>query len=144
MFSLWLWDGDQAEAQEEGQAGADSEQAKRRIPRTVVEQVTPTQAILTRDGHQCAYGTLEKPCRATTIDHLITRAAARRTKAAALLRDDPQYIVACCLDHNVAKGTLLRVPESHGHLIDELEALTLSTYAVWDGQARTLYEEVVR
>jgi len=82
-----------------------------------------------REGHQ--------------TDHLITKNQARRRHTAASARNDPRFKVPCCSFCNQAKGTRLRVPGSHAHLIPELEALTGGVYAVWDGSLEAL-REVVR
>lgn len=82
-----------------------------------------------REGHQ--------------TDHLITKNQARRRIRADVLRRDPCYQVPACRECNEAKGTRLRVPESHAHLIPELEAITGGVYAVWDGSLEAL-REVVR
>ena len=83
----------------------------------------------------CAYCT-EKP--AVHRDHLITKNQARRRPLAAVARNDPKYIVRSCADCNWIKGLRLFVPESHAHLIPELEALTMGRYRVWTGDAETL------
>ena len=73
-----------------------------------------------------------------TTDHLIKRAAARRRVEAARERENARYKVKCCHPCNVAIYTLCRVPESHVHLIPELEALTACAYRTWNGDPRTL------
>ena len=83
----------------------------------------------------CEYCREHRPL---TIDHLITTAQKRRSIAAARERENPRYKVLACHSCNVAKGTRLRVPESHAHLIPELQALTHGVYAVWDGSVEAL------
>lgn len=77
-----------------------------------------------REGHQ--------------TDHLVTKNQARRRHTAASARNDPRFKVACCSFCNQAKGTRLRVPRSHAHLIPELEALTGGVYAVFSGDLAEL------
>ena len=76
--------------------------------------------------------------RGHTKDHLITRNQARRNPKAAYHRKDAKFIVRACLRCNVNKGTSLRVPPSHEHLIPELEAITGGVYAIYDGTSATL------
>lgn len=57
-------------------------------------------------------------------------------------RENPDYKVRACRACNEAKGTRLRVPLSHAHLIPALVALTGGVYAVWDGSAEGLREVV--
>lgn len=78
---------------------------------------------------------------ATEPDHLISRNQTRGNMAAARCRDLPRYIVPSCHACNMAKYTLHRVPESMGHLIPEIEAITGNRYEVWDGDSATLYAE---
>lgn len=71
-------------------------------------------------------------------DHLITKSQARRSPAAQRERENPKYKVPCCRFCNEAKGTRSRVPESHAHLIPELERITFNKYATFDGSAESL------
>ena len=83
-----------------------------------------------------------KKAKGHTTDHLITRAQARRNPKAAYHRNDDRYKVRACLACNVAKGTRLRVPVTHEHLIAELGELTGGVYATFDGTAEDLREVV--
>ena len=76
--------------------------------------------------------------RATQVDHLIPRNAARRRHTADQARELAKYKVPACMPCNIAKGPLLRVPRSHAHLIPELEALTGNVYGVFDGKLKSL------
>ena len=75
-------------------------------------------------------------------DHLLKSNQARRSVEVARQRENPKYIVPCCSFCNEAIGTRCFVPVSMAHLIPELEALTHSTYRVFDGKAETLREWV--
>ena len=76
--------------------------------------------------------------RAVNTDHLITRNQARRRPSAQAARNRPEFKVRACFECNQAKGCLLLVPESHAHLIDELEGLTMGKYRTWDGSLKAL------
>ena len=72
------------------------------------------------------------------VDHLITKAQARRRPRALINRDDPRFKVPACRECNEAKGTRLRVPASRAHLIPQLQRITGNVYAVWQGDAEGL------
>ena len=78
-----------------------------------------------------------------TVDHLISKSASRRVLEAAMERENPAYKVRACSECNVSKGTLLRVPPSHAHLIGELQRITRAAYGIYDGTPESL-REVVR
>lgn len=78
----------------------------------------------------CAYCGVN---RAVHTDHLISKNAAKRRLAAQMNRERAIYKVPACAPCNLRKYTLLRVPPSHAHLIPELEEITGSLYAIFDG-----------
>jgi hypothetical protein len=88
----------------------------------------------------CAYC---KKRRAVQTDHFVKRAQARRRVEAARERENPRYKAPACRSCNEAIGTRCFVPPGFEDRIPELEALTFSRYAVYDGAAETL-RQVVR
>lgn len=87
----------------------------------------------------CAYC---KKRRAVQTDHLVTKNQARRRIVAQASREDPRFKVRACRECNEGKATRLLVPQSHAHLISELQELTMGAYRVWDGSAEGLRETV--
>lgn len=83
----------------------------------------------------CAYCGVR---RGHQTDHLITKNQARRSHAAAAVREDARFKVKSCSFCNEAKGVRLCVPPSHEQHIAELEAITHGTYRVWNGDAESL------
>lgn len=87
----------------------------------------------------CAYCNTR---RAVQVDHLISKNAARRRHQAQAARERAIYKVPACRECNEAKYTRNRVPVSMAHLIPELEEITGSLYATFDGSAEDLREVV--
>ncbi len=93
-------------------------------------------AVLERDRYLCQYcGSI-----ARTIDHILSKAESRRQGIA---RDDEAWIVACCHDDNLRRGTRRLLPPSWAHRQQELEELTGKKWAVFTGDPRELGAEKV-
>ena len=80
--------------------------------------------------------------RGTTTDHFIKKNQVARNPRLKGERENPRYKVRACSDCNLLIYTRLRVPESHAHLIAELEALTSGKYATFSGDPSDLREVV--
>ena len=83
-------------------------------------------SVLMRDRYRCAYCGGE----ASTIDHIFSAAEGRRQRIA---RDDEAWIVACCADCNLRKGTGRRVPGSWAGRLAEIEERSGKRWLVWYG-----------
>ena len=83
--------------------------------------------------------------RAGNLDHVIPRSVVKKRERECriwphqpMIPPELRETVGACHSCNVAKGTRLLIPASWADRLDELNALNLGTFRVWDGSAEAL------